>query len=139
MKQYVYRQNSYIVLVLLIFYTVSMPMWAIAHGWKAPSEAAQQINPLPMNAASIEEGRKAYSYACASCHGKNTRGDGPIAKDLDTKPADLIKRIENHSEGDFYWKISTGRGNMPGFEGELTKRQIWSIINYIKSLKTLSQ
>ena len=109
-------------------------MWATAHGWKAPPEAAQNINPLQMNEESIREGRKTYSYACASCHGKNARGDGPHAKNLEPKPADLLKRIANHSEGDFFWKISNGRGDMPGFEGELTKRQIWSIINYIKSI-----
>ena len=111
-------------------------MTAIAHGWKAPPEDAQNINPLQMNAESIQEGRQAYDYACASCHGKSAKGDGPNTNDMNPKPADLIMRIEKHSEGDFFWKISTGRGEMPGFADEFTKKQIWSIINYIKSLQT---
>ena len=89
MKTYSYRQHGYLFFILLISYVASLPMVAIAHGWKAPSEAAQKINPLQMNEASIQEGRKSYAYACASCHGKNAGGDGPLAKDLDPKPADL--------------------------------------------------
>ena len=129
------NQHSYIVLILMILFTVFLPMWVGAHGWKAPPEAAQKINPLQMNEASIQEGRKSYAQSCASCHGKNARGDGPKAKYLGQEPADLLKRIENHSESDFFWKISTGRGEMPGYEGKLSKQQIWSIINYIKFLQ----
>lgn len=135
MKRYTYNQHGYIVLILMLLFTVFLPMWVGAHGWKAPPEAAQKINPLQMNEESIQEGRKSYAQSCASCHGKNARGDGPKAKYLGQEPADLLKRIENHSESDFFWKISKGRGEMPGYEGKLSKQQIWSIINYIKFLQ----
>ena len=135
MKRCTHKQSGYIVLILLIVYTTFLSGWAVAHGWKSPPEAAQIINPLEMNEDSIHKGKKPYVHACASCHGMSARGGGPKAKYLGQEPADLLKRIENHSEGDFFWKISTGRGEMPGFEDKLTKHQIWSIINYIKSLK----
>ena len=135
MKRYSYNQHGYLVFILVILFTVSLPMWASAHGWKAPADAAQKINPLQMNEASIQDGRKSYAHDCASCHGQNARGDGPKAKYLGQEPADLLKRLENHSEGDFFWKISTGRGEMPGYKEKLTEQQIWSIINYIKFLQ----
>ncbi|MBM3779761.1 MAG: cytochrome c [Acidimicrobiia bacterium] len=34
-------------------------------------------------------GRDTYSYFCASCHGPDGRGDGPLAQELRTLPADL--------------------------------------------------
>ena len=134
MKTYSYRQHGYFFFILLITYAFSLPMTAIAHAWKAPPDAAQKINPLQMSEASIQEGRKSYAYHCASCHGKNARGDGPDAKDLYPKPADLLKRLEDHSEGDFFWKVSNGRGDMPGFREQFSDRQIWEVINFIKSL-----
>ena len=134
MKTYSYRQHEYLFFILLIIYAFSVPNAAIAHGWKAPAEAAQKINPLQMNEASIKEGRKSYVYACTSCHGERGRGDGPLAEEMDPKPADLVKRLEGHSEGDFFWKISNGRGAMPAFRDQLNEKQIWMVINYLKSL-----
>lgn len=39
----------------------------------------------------IEQGRKAYSVYCASCHGQAGRGDGPVAGDLKVAPTDLTR------------------------------------------------
>jgi mono/diheme cytochrome c family protein len=57
-----------------------------------------------------------------------------MADSFDPKPANLVMRLRNHSEGDFFWKISNGRGLMPGFEDQLRETQIWDVINFIKSL-----
>ena len=110
------------------------PMFVIAHGWKAPSDAAQRANPIRNNESSIQQGRQIYGDLCIGCHGVGGKGNGPIANNLNPQPANLVKRLKNHSEGDFFWKISKGRGPMPGFKDQLSERQIWQVINYIKSL-----
>ena len=38
-----------------------------------------------------------------------------------------------HPDGDFFWKIQEGRGDMPSFNDDLSEEQIWEIINYIRS------
>ena len=48
----------------------------------------------------IERGRSLYEIHCASCHGASLAGDGPMAKDLDTPPADLT-RISKRNGGEF--------------------------------------
>jgi mono/diheme cytochrome c family protein len=70
---------------------------------------------------------------CAGCHGKTGKGDGPFAKNLDAKPADLVVRFKHHSDEDFFRKISNGRGPMPGFKNQFSEKRNGDVINYIKS------
>ena len=45
-------------------------------------------------------GRALYSEFCQVCHGASGKGDGPLAKDLNKRPADLT-RIAERNGGDF--------------------------------------
>ncbi|HUL93394.1 MAG TPA: cytochrome c [Burkholderiales bacterium] len=101
--------------------------------WSAPAKEARRRNPVPANAASIEEGKKLFQANCTSCHGPAGRGDGPAAASLDPRPADLAEMAGHHPDGDFAWKIANGRGPMPPWKS-FTEKQIWSLVNYIKSL-----
>lgn len=47
-----------------------------------------------------QEGAELYSLYCASCHGVEGRGDGPVAVALSPPPADLT-RIAEHQGGRF--------------------------------------
>lgn len=40
-----------------------------------------------------------------------------------------------HSDGDFAWKIKTGKDEMPAWEDDLEEKEIWSLVNYIQSFK----
>ena len=108
---------------------------AAAHGWKAPADASKIQNPIPGTEASIQRGRDVFQNSCASCHGENARGKGPLSPMLTPKPADLLKRAKHHTQGDFFWKISNGRPPMPGFKDQLSEKQIWDAINYIYGLR----
>jgi len=44
----------------------------------------------------IEFGKAEFQKSCASCHGTSGKGDGPVAKSLTKKPADLSKLAENN-------------------------------------------
>ena len=123
------------ILVWAVIASISVPTIIIAHSWKAPKEASERQNPAPKNLESIERGKALYRQYCASCHGINGQGDGPLAKNLTPKPADLVERAAHHSDGDFAWKITNGRGAMPGFKDQLSENQIWDVTNFIKSLK----
>ena len=47
-----------------------------------------------------EAGERTFHSYCASCHGIDARGDGPVAAHLNTPPADLT-RIAAQNGGDF--------------------------------------
>ena len=115
--------------IIVICVLVSfIPEAAMAHSWKAPKEASTKQNPVEKSEQSINSGMKLYNQFCAGCHGRSAKGDGEII------PPDLEKRAKHHSDGDFFWKIQHGRGEMPSFKDELQEKEIWDIINYIKML-----
>lgn len=52
------------------------------------------------NGASATPGRALFQHYCASCHGWEAKGDGPVARYLATPPADLT-RIAARRDGVF--------------------------------------
>lgn len=46
--------------------------------------------------AAVEDGRDLYVQYCASCHGLDGTGSGPVAPYLRTPPADLTRLAERH-------------------------------------------
>lgn len=107
-------------------------------GWTAPAEMAARDNPVAATKASVERGRKIFTARCATCHGNRGRGGGPAAAPLDPKPADLVVMAPQHTDGDFAWRIATGRGAMPAWENVLSEEQIWDVVNYLKALPSLA-
>jgi len=113
---------------------VVIPGHIIAHGWKAPREAADRPNPVAGDQDSPARGKQLFQQYCALCHGQQANGDGALAKNLKTKPTNLVQRAGHHSDGDFAWKIANGRGDMPAFKNQLTENQIWDLVNFIQGL-----
>ncbi len=103
-----------------------------AHGWMAPQEAAEMKNPVALETESIRRGREVYLDHCAACHGENIEGVKGEESGLDIDTPNLKQRLKTHSDGDFFWKINEGRGEMPSFKDELSDEQKWHIINYIR-------
>ena len=54
------------------------------------------VLPATAQAADAEAGRPVFEANCASCHGPEGKGDGPVAVALDPKPRDF-------SEADFQY------------------------------------
>jgi mono/diheme cytochrome c family protein len=103
--------------------------------WRAPAAAANRPNPVPVNANTIELGKKLFVANCLTCHGPQGHGDGPGAAALEKKPADLPKRIKDTGEkdGELFWKISEGRAPMVTWKGTLSETQRWELVNYIRA------
>lgn len=102
--------------------------------WTAPAEVARRANPVPADSFSLSRGRVLFEANCAGCHGPRGRGDGPAAARLETLPPDLTAMARQHTDGDFAWKIATGRGAMPPWKGILTENQIWDLVNFVQTL-----
>jgi mono/diheme cytochrome c family protein len=118
--------------VSAIFLTGVAAMKVIAHGWMAPKDAAEIKNPIVMDAGSTTRGKEAYLDNCAACHGENLEGLKGEDAGLDNDAPNLKSRLQTHSDGDFFWKINEGRGEMPSFKDELSDEEKWHIINYIR-------
>ena len=110
---------------------------ALAHektGWIAPDGAKKMKNPIKTTKASIQKGKEIYEKKCALCHGVQGDGKGPAAAELNPKPTNFQESHgEKMTDGEHFWKITTGRGAMPSFEKDLTIEERWYVINYINT------
>jgi len=116
---------------------VTLGPWApvMAQGaWEAPAAEKSKKNPLPANAATVAQGKKVADVNCVACHGAKGKGDGAASAALNPKPADWTsKKVQAESDGEIFWKISTGRGAMPSWKF-LPENDRWALVGYIRSL-----
>lgn len=104
--------------------------------WPVPEEYLNMENPY----ADVEDedriGRITYSKYCKTCHGSKGRGDGSAGKLLETPVADFTAdAFKNQADGSVYYKVYTGRNQMPGFEKIIQEEEdLWLLVNYIKKL-----
>ena len=102
--------------------------------WEAPAAEKAKKNPSPSDAMTVEQGKKVAQINCASCHGAMGKGDGVASAGLSPKPADWTsKTVQAESDGEIFWKISTGRGAMPSWK-HLPEAERWALVRYIRSL-----
>jgi mono/diheme cytochrome c family protein len=102
--------------------------------WVAPESEKAKKNPTPNDKKTVEQGEKVAKINCVSCHGAKGKGDGPAAVALNPKPADWTsKRVQDMSDGEIFWKMTTGRGAMPAWR-HLPGNDRWSIVRYIRTL-----
>jgi mono/diheme cytochrome c family protein len=104
--------------------------------WPVPDNYKNMKNPVNPDGESIAEGKTLYVTHCKSCHGSKGLG-GTKATTLKTEPGDFSKAdFHAQSDGSLFYKTSAGRDDMPGFKKKIPDvEEIWSIVNYIRTLK----
>ena len=77
-------------------------------------------------------GRRIYLANCASCHGPEGDGRGPV----DTLPAAgaLSESIADLSEAEVSYRIASGLAGtpMPAFAAILTEQERWDLVSYLR-------
>jgi mono/diheme cytochrome c family protein len=85
--------------------------------WKVPEKYEKMKNPVVADQASINAGLILYNDHCRSCHGKDGKGDGIKARNLNTAPANFTSdAFQKQSDGALLYKIYFGHKDMPGFK-----------------------
>lgn len=97
-----------------------------------------QKNPLPDNAATLADGKEAFSHYCAACHGLDGQNTGvPFASRM-SPPVPLLsgKDVQAYTDGQLKWVIDYGLwpSGMPGSKDILSDDEIWSIVVYLRHL-----
>jgi mono/diheme cytochrome c family protein len=95
------------------------------------------VNPVPSDETSLARGAQFYKINCAPCHGPIGMGDGVIGTFFQFKPANLtVPAVQNKSDGAIFLVISSGvAGRMPPLNENLTVRDRWDTVNYLRTLK----
>jgi len=105
--------------------------------WPVPDNFKKMKNPVVADATTIADGKALWNTHCKSCHGAKGMGDGSKAAQLKTEPGDFSKTdVQSQTDGDFFYKLSEGRDDMPGFKKKLQDAdERWSLVNYMRTLK----
>lgn len=104
--------------------------------WVAPDDAKKVKNPVPSTQETLAAAQMLFQDNCVLCHGEKGVGDGPGAKTIKVKPANFTdpKLQASETDGSLFWKMSNGRGPMPAWKDELTDKERWELVNYIRKL-----
>lgn len=93
------------------------------------------VNPVPADEVSLQRGEILYAIHCQVCHGAEGHGDGPLAGYFDRTPQNLIgPQITAEFDGSVYLAIVQGFGQMPALAENLTIRERWDVVNYVRIL-----
>ena len=104
--------------------------------FKVPAEDAKKPNPVKPGGSSIADGKHLYDSQCQMCHGKDGDGKGDLASDMKLNIRDFrdAAAFKGSTDGEFFYVISKGAGDMPGESDRLSETQRWNLVNYIRSL-----
>lgn len=102
----------------------------------APGSIAAATVPVALPALQEVDGAALYAQQCATCHGKEGKGDGAAAAALDPKPRDFSdaewqksKTDEQLTEG-----ITNGVGTlMPPYK-QFSEQQVKALVTFIRTL-----
>jgi mono/diheme cytochrome c family protein len=102
--------------------------------------AKQVINPLPaLDAPEMKEAERLYLVNCGICHGQKLDGNGPLynggngpfaaaPRALATDPV-----VTKMPDGQMFYSITYGKGQMGAYGPQLSTKQRWMIIHFIRS------
>jgi len=87
--------------------------------------------------AAAPDGKALFMAKCASCHGKDAKGNPAMVKMLkvDASLMDLTgKDAQGKSDKDLAALITAGKGKMPSYKGKLTAAEIDAVAGYIRTV-----
>jgi mono/diheme cytochrome c family protein len=102
------------------------------------AQSADIINPITREAVNMKEAERLYLVNCGICHGPKLDGNGPLWKDgngaFSSKPIALVgdAKYTAMKEGTMFHSLTYGKNAMGSYASQLTTRQRWEVIHYIK-------
>ncbi len=101
--------------------------------------AAADKNPLAMTAenseALLKEGKQLFKNNCAHCHGAKGDGNGPMVESGAYAGVPDYANLKDLSDGQMFYSIYYGKGAMGSHKSIVNKKEIWTIIHYIRSIQ----
>ena len=102
--------------------------------WQVPNDKKDKLSTFYFDKKTKENGKKLYEANCVSCHGNPEKKNFVIMDPLPIDPAS--GKFQKNTDGEMYYKISKGKGQMPSFIDQLGSKNIWDIISYLRTYNT---
>lgn len=107
---------------------------------KQPEQAGKLLtNPLVADEANLARGKQMYQIHCTICHGNFGKGDGSVSSREAAKglrpPSLHSKKLKEFSDGRMYHIIMEGQNAMPSYAKQISEKDRWATILYIRALQ----
>jgi hypothetical protein len=119
---------------IIILILQLLPFSLIAQEWVVPEDKKGKLSPFMFSEETGKAGERLYIANCQSCHGTPGKGNFIVLVPPSGDPA--TEKIQHNSDGEIYYKITSGRGPMPSFKNSLSANEIWNIISYLRSFNS---
>jgi mono/diheme cytochrome c family protein len=117
--------------LLIIIFICSVGTRVAAQTWIVPDDQKAVVAPVKFTPDMQKQGEQLYSKNCQSCHGN--MGKDNWAK-LTPPPGDLAKdKAQKQTDGEIFYRITTGKIPMPEFRNILSEDERWSLIAFMRS------
>jgi cytochrome c553 len=107
--------------------------------WGGNADAGIFIDhiPLTVDKALLARGQDRFDITCATCHGLLGDGNSVVAKKmLLVPPASLLRDdIRAFPDGRIEEIVRAGWGAMTGYQDQLTARDRWAVVAYVRALQ----
>jgi mono/diheme cytochrome c family protein len=107
-----------------------------------PADAERQQNPFADEVNAWRDARDHYVSHCATCHGRDGRGQTEIGTKMYPPVPDLTAAdAQNRSDGALFYIIQNGVRwtGMPAWKDEHAPEETWKLVSLIRRLPTLTE
>ncbi len=104
-----------------------------SNGYKMSAEIKDPLQPL--DTAQMQEAARLFNINCAICHGPKMDAQGPLATGGKV-PAVANLTLAQYVKmpvGTMFHSITYGKNNMGSYASQLTRKQRWMVIQYVKA------
>ena len=106
-----------------------------SNGYKMSATIKSPLGPLSKE--ELQEAGRLFNINCAICHGAEGKANGPLATSgkiggVANLTTDAYVKM---ADGTMYHTINYGKNNMGSYASQLSRKQRWMIVQYIRSLQ----
>jgi mono/diheme cytochrome c family protein len=95
--------------------------------------------PFPVTPEALDRGQERFNIYCTPCHDSTGSGNGLVVqRGYPQPPSFHIDRLRQAEAGYLFDVMSNGFGRMPDYRAQVTPRDRWNIVAYVRALQ-LSQ
>jgi len=102
-------------------------------GYKMSATIANPVTSI--TDGELEEAGRLYNINCAVCHGEKGKANGPMSGKVGGIVDLTLPAYVSMADGTMFHSINYGKNNMGSYASQLSRKQRWQIIKYVRTLQ----